>query len=368
MMPGEKNLLYILIIKDDHSGYVWLIPAEAANSETVVESLIRWFTTFGIVTTWVSDRGSHFKNELVAQLQARLKIQHHFTLAYCPWSNGTVEVVCREVLRACRALLSEMQLPLKSWPDVVPMVQSALNNSMLPRLGNRCPQTVFMGLPHSSPISTVLRRDNGVLQIRSLDEIRVRQRMKIPAIQHSLDQMHKEVAALNNKKRKDAVDAYNQKVGVRPVNFTEGDFVLRGIMERERAKKPALRWKGPYRVVRCLSEYIFVVEHLLTGRKEQVHGRRLKFFRNASFEVTEELKEHLEYQEGEMLVVDRIDDIRSKRGKVEAQVVWKGFGPEETDWVAVELLHEDVPVLLEEALESFAESGTARQRAVVANL
>ena len=308
------------------------------------------------------------KNQLVAQLQSKLKVSHHFTLAYSPWSNGTVEVVCREVLRACRALLSELQLPLKCWPDVVPIVQSALNNSILPRLGNRCPQTVFTGLPHSSPISTVLRRDSGVIKICSLDEIRVRQRLKISDMQSSLDAMHKEVAVRNSNRRKKAIEDYNRKVGVRPVNFTEGDFVLRGILERERAKKPALRWRGPYRVVRCLSEYIFVIEHLLTGSKEQVHGRRLKFFRNASFGVTEELKAHLEYQEGEMLVVDRIDDIRNNQGRVEALVVWKGFGPEETDWVEVESLHEDVPVLLEEALESFAESGTARQRAVVENL
>ena len=59
---------------------------------------------------WVSDQGSHFKNEVMLTLQRELHTRHHFTSAYHPQSNGTVEVVCREVIRALRALLSEYQL------------------------------------------------------------------------------------------------------------------------------------------------------------------------------------------------------------------------------------------------------------------
>lgn len=68
-------------------------------------------SVFGIVNDWMSDRGSHFKNELIQSISESLKSSHHFTLAYCPRSNGTVEVVMRELLRASRALLSEFQLP-----------------------------------------------------------------------------------------------------------------------------------------------------------------------------------------------------------------------------------------------------------------
>ena len=368
MTPGEGNLLYTLILKDDHSGYVWLVPTEAANAETAASALLRWFTTFGVVENWVSDRGSHFKNELVAQLREKLKVAHHFTLAYCPWSNGTVEVVCREVLRACRALLSELQLPHKCWPDVLPMIQSALNNATLPRLGNRCPQTAFTGLPQSNPICTLIKRNNGAVTVHSIEQVRMQQRASIADIQKALDEMHKEVAERTSRVRQRAVDAHNKKVGVRPVNFSEGDFVLRGVLQRERVKKPALRWNGPYRVLRCQSNYVFTIEHLLTNKQENVHGRRLKFFLNSSFDVTEDVKEHLEYQQGELLVVDRIDDIRKKQGVVELQVVWKGFGPDESDWVQLESMREDVPVLVGEALESFAETGTARQRSVVESI
>lgn len=38
--------------------------------------------------------------------------------------------------------------------------------------------------------------------------------------------------------------------------------------------------------------------------------RRLKFFRNKDFEVTEIFRDHLVYQENELLVVEMFDDIR----------------------------------------------------------
>ena len=80
---------------------------------------------------------------------------HHFTLAYCPRSNGTVEVVCRELLRATRALLSELKLPQKCWPDVIPVVQSVLNSTSLERLGERCALRVLACLPQDTPLQSL---------------------------------------------------------------------------------------------------------------------------------------------------------------------------------------------------------------------
>jgi hypothetical protein len=41
---------------------------------------------FGVVLLWISDRGSHSKNEVVQRVQKELKAKHHFTTANCPWS------------------------------------------------------------------------------------------------------------------------------------------------------------------------------------------------------------------------------------------------------------------------------------------
>ena len=122
IMPGEDGFCYVLIIKDDFSGYLWLIAAETTDADTIASALMRWFASFGFVQNWVSDRASHFHNELMKALREASMGNHHFTAAYCPWSNGTVERLCRELIRCLRALLSEFQLPLRSWPSVLPIV------------------------------------------------------------------------------------------------------------------------------------------------------------------------------------------------------------------------------------------------------
>ena len=93
MRHSETKHVYVLIIKDDLSGYIWLRPCAEANAETTSEHLIDWFASFGVSDAWISDQGSHFRNKLIESIRNNLKCRHHFTLPYCPWSNGTVEVV-----------------------------------------------------------------------------------------------------------------------------------------------------------------------------------------------------------------------------------------------------------------------------------
>ena len=46
MSPAEDDLLYVLILKEDHSGYVWLVPTTKTTAETIADSLIKLFAAF----------------------------------------------------------------------------------------------------------------------------------------------------------------------------------------------------------------------------------------------------------------------------------------------------------------------------------
>jgi transposase InsO family protein len=86
-----KYQYLLLLLKDDLSGHLWLVPCRTADAATTVDALLRWFAVFGVVLLWISDRGSHFKNEVVQRVQKELKAKHHFTAANCPWSIGPIE-------------------------------------------------------------------------------------------------------------------------------------------------------------------------------------------------------------------------------------------------------------------------------------
>jgi transposase InsO family protein len=98
---------------------------------------------FGVVLLWISDRGIHFKNEVVRRIQKELKAKHHLITANCPLSNGIIESACKQVIRDFRTVLSELKMYSDEYPEVVNMVQSVLNNSLSTRLNKRTPMQVF---------------------------------------------------------------------------------------------------------------------------------------------------------------------------------------------------------------------------------
>lgn len=48
---------------------MWLYRCESADYESAADSLIDWYAAFGINKMWVSDQGSHFKNEFFLCLE-----------------------------------------------------------------------------------------------------------------------------------------------------------------------------------------------------------------------------------------------------------------------------------------------------------
>ena len=107
-------------------------------------------------------------------------VKQHFSTAYSPWANGSVERVCREVLRACKALLHEFRLAQKDWPAVTECVQSVLKQALLRRLGlrdsstrgvYRTPLEVFTSHRPTRPLLTALPIGK-YIEVPSLDEAR----------------------------------------------------------------------------------------------------------------------------------------------------------------------------------------------------
>ena len=190
--------------------------------------------------------------------------------------------------------------------------------------------------------------------------------IKTTTMHERLHEMHRDIVESTSRRRKNAVDAHNRRTNIRPVNFTTGDFVLRG--ETKSGPKLRLKWTGPHRVVECQNEFLFRIEDLTTGIISTSHGRRLKLFRNSDFEVTEDIRHHLDYQKGELLVIETFENIRDRQREIELEVKWRGFESAENDWLSLEVLQEDVPEMLEEHLKDLSLNGTPRQREIAKRL
>jgi hypothetical protein len=136
----------ILVIKDDLSHFVELIPCRKATAFVIAEALLDWYKRFGLALYHVSDQGTH------SELNRLIHTEHHFVIAYIHQANGTIERVNREILNVLKSLLSEFRLSQQSSPGMIPLVQSALNHASSPSLGGVAPITVFTGLLAQNPL------------------------------------------------------------------------------------------------------------------------------------------------------------------------------------------------------------------------
>lgn len=292
----------------------------------------------------MSDSPTHFRNEVMRLLARGLKCKHHFTQAYCPWSNEAVERLGKEVLRACRSLISELQLRVDSWPDLKHIIQSVLNNSTSPQRNNIAPLTAFTGLSPSTPITTFLRSDTAT--IVSVNDAQIE---RFVNVQNLLDRMehlrplvHNDVS--DNRKR---AREHNSK-GQLP-NFSEGDYVLVARNIFFEGEKLCLHWRGPRRIIKALSDYLFDVEDLRSGKIDSIHGSRLKYYSDSSLDE-KVITSHVLSSETRMPVA-RLMKLVKDKDKLKVQVRWKGLSPQDDTLEPLQNVFEDVPQMLDGLLK-----------------
>ncbi|KAE9340815.1 hypothetical protein PR003_g10294 [Phytophthora rubi] len=283
---GERfgDSRYILALKDQASDYCELYVADTADSSVTVEALLAWHARFEVPPTWISDQGTHFKIEVVAELSRRLRTQQEFTPAYYPSINGSVERVTRDILQVIRTMILEYKINHSDWPYLMPMVQASPNHTSVPSLGNKAPDELFTGQPCPTPLREFYPPDAGELQ--EVPEVNKDKRLK---------------QRLLNKKR---------ECGENVINFTEGDYVLRSRVDEKSGNKLLVTWVGPYRVLRAEAQS-YLIQHLITGAELDVHASRMKFYADASLNVTEELVEHISSQGVVLAIVKLKETTRS---------------------------------------------------------
>jgi hypothetical protein len=48
-LSRDGKYQYLLLLMDDLSGYMWLVPCRTADAAATVDVLMRWFAVFGVV-------------------------------------------------------------------------------------------------------------------------------------------------------------------------------------------------------------------------------------------------------------------------------------------------------------------------------
>jgi Chromo (CHRromatin Organisation MOdifier) domain len=314
-----------------------------ADAAATVDALMRLFAVYDVLLFVISDGESHFYDEVVRRVQKEPKAKHHFTTANCPWSNDTIESACKQVIRAFRAVLSELNMYADEWPEVGNMVQSVLNNSLSTRLNKRTPMQVFTEYAETTPLALMLK-DNVPVNAH-LDFIEAQKLMEVEKLSKAMTEIHAQVAEKATRDRKAAIQKHNDKTHVRSPNFQVGNYVLVAEHRRSGVSKLQVKWKGPRRVASLESDYVFVVENLLTKELKAAHATRLRFYNEKELNVTAILAKAGEHNDHKLYAVSKILDARYNEQKMfhELLVAWRGFPVGEATWEPYSVAAVDAP-------------------------
>jgi hypothetical protein len=114
---------------------------------------------------------------------------------------------------------------------------------------------------------------------------------------------------------------------VRSPSFQVAVYVLVAKHCKSGTSKLQIKWKSPRRVGSVESDYVFVVEYLLTKELKAAHATRMRFYKDKQLNVTAELAQAAEHNDHQLYVVPNILDARYNEQEMfyELLVAWCGF-------------------------------------------
>ena len=292
--------------------------------------------SIGVSGQFISDQGTHFINDTMTLLQQRLLIQHHFTAAYAPWSNGQVERVNREIRELLSTLITENQLQQESWTELLPLVNFVLNNTPSTRLGSHSPMEAFTGHKPTSPLTAIFQQEATEFTTIAADSDTVR--AMVTQLQTSLHDIHDHIVAIQPRKK-------TRRPEQQDVDFDIGDYVLISRVNDKGKDKTRNLWTGPARVTARLNDRLFETTNLVNGTTRQYHADFLKRYADRNLTVTKQLKNFIAH-EGGAAQINRIGNHRINGRTWELLVFWQGYPDDNATWEPLQSLHQDTPVIL----------------------
>ncbi len=89
LLPSTQGSKYLLVMVDMFSRYVVLAPIKDKTAQNVAHALVtKLICEYSAPRVLLSDNGAEFRNKLLQEICSQFGINHAFTVAYHPASNG----------------------------------------------------------------------------------------------------------------------------------------------------------------------------------------------------------------------------------------------------------------------------------------
>src|SRR6185437_14449424 len=215
----------------------------------------------------LSDRGSHFNNQVIQELMTKLNIKHLFSTPYHPKTNGLVERFNKTLCES----LAKLQVS-NNWDELISSVLFAYRNN-----NQKSTQMKPFLLVYGRDVRTIFDDKDEGLNIDRIEEIID----KIPNYRYE--------AKMNIKDSQQKQKQYHDKNITKQDRYQIGDKVLyyNAAKEKQWSGKLEEKWKGPYYINETLPNDAYKLKEM-NGRilKVPVNGELLKrYYSRENFDV-----------------------------------------------------------------------------------
>ena len=272
---SKKGHQYLLTIMCMATRYVEAVPLRNITAKTVVEAMIRFFTTFGLPKEVQTDQGTNFMSGVFNQALKDLEIKHVVSSPYHPESQGALERFHHTLKEMLRCYCDGDP---RHWPNGVPFVLFAVRDSVQESLGFS-PFELIFGHDVRGPLKMMKEKwmnDHGKEEnvVAYQSEMKERLRRAVECAREHLGEAKERMKVWYDRKAKDRV-------------YEPGDQVL--VLLPSLQNPLMARYTGPFKVRKRVGEVTYVIETPEGRRKTKLcHANMLKRYR-ASEGVNESL-------------------------------------------------------------------------------
>lgn len=242
-----KKHCYILTIIDVASRFLQAIPLRNVETQTILNALTNYISTFGLFRELIVDNAKYFRGNLFKEFMTAMGVNLHFCSTYKPSSNGILEVTHKEL----KSSISAMAGTTTEWDIRLPFFILSHNTSIHRALGYR-PDKLFFARETANHFTALEEPD--MLCTQQFVQKRI----------IHMKEVYKTALANQERIAKEYVGKDFEKV----VKLEIGDQVYLKNIGRPLALHP--KFDGPYEVVKVAWHNNYILKHILEPNKKKI--------------------------------------------------------------------------------------------------
>lgn len=260
-LSASNKKKYIIVAVCNNTKFMFTKAVTAATAESTVKFIIQIITQVGCFQYFSSDRGTHFKNELVKKTCENLGIKQECSTAYSPQTQGIVEKINGVICASLRNCIENNDQ--SKWSYYLPYITLAYNAT--PQSSTHySPFYLLHGFEPYFPIDNKILPDNIPYDIKQSLKILHEIRNTIPLKIQNIQQTQK--------------NSYDKKHVI--LTFDPGALVLVKFPFNEHGKSPKLapKYRGPFKIIKEINDLNYKIQLTLNNKitEDIIHVRRLK--------------------------------------------------------------------------------------------